>query len=138
MFRQSSDAEHEEMSEGGTRYLFQLDHYGFSDTLDGHGYLHFFVVEESDNGPAYYETDQEVMYELMARYLAGVYEKSHYEMERSPTHAALMDVLELATARARSGDPGFAFEDGEDLEEAEEVEEPDGFEDEDPSDFRGT
>lgn len=131
MFRQSSDAEHEELSEGGTRYLFQLDHYGFRDTLDGHGYLHFFVVEETEEDPAYYETDRLAMYEFMARYLAGLYEKTHYDMERSPTHAALMDVMEMATARARAGDSAFAFEDAEAESEGD-------FEDEDPSGYPGS
>jgi hypothetical protein len=117
MFRRCSEPEYEELSEGGVRYLFQMDHLSFRDTLDGEGFLHFFVVEEADE-PQFYESDQEVMYELMARFLAGEFEKAHYEMERSPTHAALMDVLELASARARAGDASFSFDhEMEDLEE---------------------
>lgn len=135
MLRLSSEAEHEEMSEGGTRYLFKLDHYEFRDTLDGHGYLHYLVVEEADPEATYYETDQETMYEFMARYLAGLFEKTHYEMERSPTHAALMDTMEMATARARSGDSGFAFDTAGEMEE--DAEEADEFEDEDPTDYHG-
>ena len=122
MLRHCTESDFDEMSEGGTRYLCKLDHYDFRDTLDGEGFLHFVVAEETEGEPQYYEADQEVMYEFMARYLAGEYEKEHYEMQRSPTHAALLDVLEMATARARSGDPGFTFDevDGdEDLEEAE-------------------
>lgn len=125
MFRQSSEVEYEEMAQGGTRYLFRMDHYHFSDTLDGDGYLHYFVSEESGDEAAVYETDHDTMYEFMARYLAGVYEKTHYEMVRSPTHAALMDLLELATARARSGDPAFSFD---------VVEEMDDIEDDGPAD----
>lgn len=117
MFRRCSEPEYEELSEGGVRYLFQMDHLSFRDTLDGDGFLHFFVVEETDD-PHFYESDQEVMYEFMARFLAGEYEKAHYEMERSPTHAALMDVLELVTARARAGDSTFSFDD--EMEELEE------------------
>lgn len=134
MFRLSTEAEHEELSEGGTRYLFRLDHFEFRDTLDGHGYLRFFVVEQGEPAPSYYETDQEAMYEFMARYLAGLFEKTHYEMERSPTHAALMDVMELATARARSGDPGFSFEEADPLDGEDDADE---LEDDDASDFHG-
>lgn len=131
MFRKCSETEFDELSEGGTRYLFQLDNFDFRDTLDGEGYLHFVVVEESDGDPTFYEADQEVMYEFMARYLAGEYEKIHYEMELSPTHAALLDVMEMASARARSGDPSFTFDQVvEDQDEIGEVEEVDGSEEE--------
>ena len=129
MFRQCTEAEFDEISEGGTRYLFRLDHYELRDTLDGEGYLHFVVVESPQGDPVFYEADQEVMYEFMARYLAGEYEKVHHEMQRSPTHAALLDVLEMATARARSGDSHFSF-DQVDEDEAGELEELEGSDEE--------
>ncbi|MBV9773752.1 MAG: hypothetical protein JO040_07375, partial [Gemmatimonadetes bacterium] len=87
-----------------------------------------FVVEAGEaeeDEPRVYETDPATMYEFMARYLAGEYEKEEYEMERSPAQEALLDALELATARARSGDTDFAFDD---LDEGDYDDEP--FEDE--------
>jgi DNA-directed RNA polymerase specialized sigma24 family protein len=127
MFRQSSGDEYDTSSEGGRRYLFGIAHYEFHDTLDEQGRMHQFVVEagEEEEEPRVYETDPPTMYELMARYLAGEYEKEEYEMERSPAQEALLDALELATARARSGDTGFTFDD---LEEIDYDDEP--FEDE--------
>lgn len=129
MFRHCPEPEYDELSEGGTRYLFRLDHFEFRDTLDGEGFLHFFVTENAADETIAYETDQASMYEFMARYLAGAYEKDHYQMERSPTHAALLDVMEIATARARSGDPGFSFDHAEDG--AEEMDGADGADEED-------
>lgn len=130
MFRQSSEDEYESGSEGGRRFLFGLDHFEFHDTLDAAGVMHHFVVEagEGEEGPAVYEADQPTMYEFMARYLAGEYEKEEYEMERSPAHEALLDLLELATAQARNGETGFSFEE---LEEA-------GYEDEEYEYEEGT
>jgi hypothetical protein len=51
------------------------------------------------------------MYELVARYLAGEYEKDAYELEYSPGHHALLDLLEMAVARVRSGDSSFTVAD---------------------------
>lgn len=84
--------------------------------------LHHFVVESSDEeeGSRVFEVDSQTMYELMARFLAGEYEKREYRLERSPAHAALLNLLELATARARSGDSGFALVPGEDEADVEE------------------
>jgi hypothetical protein len=89
-----------------------------------------------------YETDRETMYELMARYLAGEYEKAEYEMERSPAHEALLDTLEIAAARARAGETEFSFDDlgvAEDWDELDENGEPveeDFHEDEEQDDVR--
>jgi len=125
MFRLSTEAEHEERSEGGTRHLFGLGHFEFHDAMDGEGRLHHFVVDltGAEDDVMVYETDREVMYEIMARYLAGEYEKHEYAMERSPAHEALLDTLEIAAARARSGETEFAFDDLEVAEDWDEVEE---------------
>lgn len=138
MFRLSSESEHEARSQGGTRYLFALGHYECHDTMDGEGELHHFVVDTGGAGAetAVYETDRATMYELMARYLAGEYEKREYDMERSPAHEALLDTLEIAGARARAGESEFSFDDlgiAEDWDEIDEDGEPveDDFEDED-------
>ena len=114
MFRKSSDEEYETESTGGVRHLFRLGNYEFHDTLDDDGRFHHFVLEQArgdDDEAAPYEVDTETMYEFMARYLAGEYEKAEYRMERSPGHDALLDVLELATARARSGETEFSLDD---------------------------
>lgn len=125
MFRRSSGDEYASSSQGGRRYLFGIARYEFHDTLDEQGRMHQFVVEgDEEDEPAVYETDPPTMYEFMARYLAGEYEKEEYEMERSPAQEALLDALELATARARSGDTGFVFDD---LDEGDYDDEP--FED---------
>jgi hypothetical protein len=134
MFRLSSESEHETRSQGGTRYLFALGHYECHDTMDGEGELHHFVVDTGGDGAEspVYETDRATMYELMARYLAGEYEKREYEMERSPAHEALLDTLEIAAARARAGESEFSFDDlgvAEDWDEIDEDGEPVGDED---------
>ncbi|HET7230499.1 MAG TPA: hypothetical protein VFJ16_10890 [Longimicrobium sp.] len=134
MFRKSPDGDLDDLSENGVRHLFRLGPYEFQDTLDGEGRFHHFLLEgagaeESDDEPAAYEVDGETMRELMARYLAGEYEKAEYELERSPGHDALLDLLEIATARARAGETEFSFEDL-DYEESEIL---DGGEDDDPA-----
>ena len=128
MFKQCTEDEYAQGSEGGTRYLFALDGFEFHDTMDEEGRLHHFVLEsgEDEEEPAIYEADQPTMYELMARYLAGEYEKEAYELERSPAHEALLDLLELATARSRSGDSGFSLDELEEGEYEEEEDEPAG------------
>jgi len=127
MFRTTPIAEYDDRCEAGVRPLFALGPYDFHDSMDGEGEVHHFVVEpgESDEDePLVYEVDLATLYELMARYLAGEYEKAEYGMERSPAHDALLDLLELATARARSGDSDFTLDALEDVEyDDEEVEE---------------
>lgn len=116
MFRKSPDGDYQDLSEGGVRHLFRLGPFEFHDTLDADGTFHHFVLEgapgedDAEERPAY-EVDQETMYELMARFLAGEYEKAEYRMERSPGHDALLDLLEMATARARAGETEFSFDD---------------------------
>lgn len=137
MFRQSSETEYGDRSEGGARFLFGLDGFEVHDTLDAEGVFHHFVLAagegEDEDEAAVYETDRETTYELMARYLAGLYEKEEYEMERSPAHDALLDVLELATARARTGDSEFTLDDLED-DEVNEDDFEEEFEDDDELD----
>lgn len=127
MFRKSSEPEFEQGTEGGTRFLFQLDSFSFQDAIDGKGALRHFVIEHSYEEPLRYETDRGSMYELMARFLAGEYEKEEYDLEISPAHEALLDLLELATARARGGDDDFSLEQMDGVEELEEE-----LEEEDP------
>jgi hypothetical protein len=122
MFRLSSEEEYQEGSEGGTRHLFALGHFEFHDTLDGAGRLRHFVLETGDDAGVF-EAGREAMYEFMARYLAGLYEKVEYGMERSPAHEALLDNLELAAARARSGEADFSLDDLEEADFDEELEE---------------
>jgi hypothetical protein len=110
MFKQSGEGEYEANAESGVRHLFRLAHYEFQDTLDGEGVFHHHVIETADDDTVAYEAGRELMYEFMARYLAGVYEKEEYEMDRSPGHEALLDVLELATARARAGETDFSVD----------------------------
>ncbi|HEX2203929.1 MAG TPA: hypothetical protein VHG91_11550 [Longimicrobium sp.] len=131
MFRKSPDDDYEALSEGGVRYLFRLGPYEFHDTLDDEGRFHHFVLEgerEGAEGQAY-EVDTEFMYELMARFLAGEYEKAEYRLERSPGHETLLDLLEIATARARAGDHAFSLEDLE-HEETEVFDDDEELEDE--------
>jgi hypothetical protein len=116
MFRKSPDGDYADLSENGVRHLFRLGPYEFHDTLDEDGTFHHFLLEGEDPGDGEdertaYEVDSETMRELMARYLAGEYEKVEYELERSPGHDALLDQLEIATARARAGETEFTFED---------------------------
>lgn len=124
MFRHSSQDEYDEKSEGGARHLFEIGDFEFLDALGSDGALHHFVIESSETGGdvLLYEADPRTMYEFMARFLAGEYEKKEYDLERSPAHAALLDVLELATARARSGDSDFVLTPGEDEDDAVEDE----------------
>lgn len=112
MLRQSGDVDHEASSEGGVRHLFALGPYEFHDTMDAEDQLHHFIVESTEGvaEPRIYEVDRETMYEFMARYLAGEYEMQEYALEHSPGHDALLDVLELATARARSGESEFTWD----------------------------
>lgn len=109
MFRLRDVTEYETGSEAGVRHLFRLGTYEFQDTLDEAETFHRFILDSSSEeaGLVVYEVDTETMYEFMARYLAGVYEKGEYRMEQSPSHAALLDLLEIATARARAGETEF-------------------------------
>lgn len=111
MFRKSPDGDYDDLSENGVRHLFRLGPYVFHDTLDEDGTFHHFLLEGEGDSRMAYEVDSETMRELMARYLAGEYEKVEYELERSPGHDALLDQLEIATARARAGETEFTFED---------------------------
>jgi hypothetical protein len=133
MFRLSSETEYEGRSEGGIRHLFALDSFAFYDALDEDDQVRQFVLERSEEGgdPGIYETDKATMYEFMARYLAGEYEKREYRLEHSPTHAALLDALEIALARARSGETEFSFEDLDELDF--EFDEDGGVEEEGPA-----
>lgn len=111
MFRHRTTGEYESGSEGGIRNLFSLGPYEFHDTIDGDDALHHFILETAEDGEALvYEIDQPTMYEFMARFLAGEYEMREYQLERSPGHQALLDVLEMATARARGGESGFSWD----------------------------
>ena len=111
MFRHRREKEYEAAAEGGVRNLFTLGPYEFHDTIDGDEAMHHFVVETAQDGEArVYEIDQPTMYEFMARFLAGEYEMREYHLERSPGHQALLDVLEMATARARGGESGFSWD----------------------------
>lgn len=122
MFSHVSEEAYDSGSEGGTRYLFGMNHYEFHDTLDEDGLPRHFVLEYDEHDTRFYEVDRGSMYECMARYLAGEYEKREYEMDESPTHAALLDLLELATAKARMGDSDFTLDDiaQEELDEDDE------------------
>ncbi len=112
MFRKCSEEEFERASEAGTRHLFALGHFEFRDALDGEGELHHFVLDSSEkDARGIFEADQLAMYEFMARFLAGEYEKRQYHLERSPAQDALLDTLEMAAARARSGESTFVFDD---------------------------
>lgn len=104
MFRAIDEEEYHERASAGTRALFELAHFAFRDTIDGAGEMHHFVVETGGDPHHHYQADRGVMYELVARYLAGTYEKAEYQMERSPAHEALLDILEMITARARAGE----------------------------------
>jgi hypothetical protein len=54
--------------------------------------------------------DLPVTYEFMARFLAGEHELHEYEMERSPAHDEMLDILEIITARARAGEDHFTWD----------------------------
>jgi hypothetical protein len=134
MFRRCSDDEFDERSSAGTRPLFRVGSFVFQDTMDGEGGLHHMVIEKDDEAAAY-EMDQPTMYEMVARYLAGEYEKEAYELEHSPAHHALLDLLEMAAARARSGECEFTIADldgsSEDIEDFGDEDELDDREEDD-------
>lgn len=111
MFRHTSDEVYARRSTAGVRHLFSLGSFTFQDAMDGNGALRHFVVERGDPGgePAPYEADLATMYEMVARFLAGEFEKREYRLEQSPAHHELLDILEMAAARARSGDPTFSL-----------------------------
>jgi hypothetical protein len=116
MFRRCTDEQAEERSSAGARPLFRVGSFVFQDSMDGDGRLHHLVVEDDEEGGVY-EADQATMYELVARYLAGEYEKEAYDLEHSPAHHALLDLLELAAARARGGEWDFTVSDLDDSAE---------------------
>jgi hypothetical protein len=118
MLRERSDREYESGSEGGVRHLFKLGQYEFQDTLDGDEGMHHFIRGGAPEGadPLSYEVDRETMYEFMARYLAGRFELEEYGLEQSPSHLALLDMLEIATARARAGESDFSWEEYDEVE----------------------
>ena len=132
MLRRRSDEEYQARSEGGVRHLFTLGQYEFQDTMDAEEHMHHHLLERTPEGAetTAYEVDRETMYEFMARYLAGSYEIEEYELEHSPSHHTLLDVLEIATARARSGETEFSWEEFDHAEneimEDEEEEEDQG------------
>lgn len=138
MFRLRSEDEYAAGSDSGVRNLFSLGPYEFHDTLDADGVMHHFILEPGDeDGSGVYEVDHPTMYEFLARYVAGLYEMEEYELEHSVGHDELLDVLEMATARARAGESGFTWEefdkgdtellngDGEDVDSDEQDEEAD-------------
>ncbi len=111
MLRRCAEGEYDSNREGGVRHLFKLGQYEFEDTMDTEEQFHHYIVERAEGGAATtYEVDRMTMYEFMARFLAGAYELEEYQMEQSPGHNALLDVLEIATARARSGETEFSWE----------------------------
>lgn len=110
MFRQRSAEEYEVGSEGGIRHLFAIGPYEFQDTIGGEDDTHHFVLEAAGDDPGIYEVDRPTMYEFMARFLAGVYEMEEYDLDRSPGHDALLDMLEMVTARARAGESAFSWD----------------------------
>jgi hypothetical protein len=113
MFRQISDSDFEEMSAGGVRHLARIDHFRLQDVLDDGGELRHCLLELNEEGEeqAAFLADQPTMYEFLARYLAGEWEKREYRLTRSPAHDTLLDMLEMATARARAGDTDFVVDD---------------------------
>lgn len=108
MFRPLTDDDYEALAEAGTRPLCTVGSFVFQDVMDDSGVLRHVVVEAGEEGGSY-QADQATMYELLARYLAGEYEKAVYDLEQSPAHHALLDLLELAAARARGGDTEFSL-----------------------------
>jgi hypothetical protein len=113
MMKWRSYDEYEADAQAGTRHLFRLGQYEFHDTMDAEDGFHHYILDGPENGSetSAYEVDRETMYEFMARFLAGVYEMEEYDLEQSPSHNALLDVLEIATARARGGETEFDWED---------------------------
>ena len=118
MLRACPEDEYLAHSSGGVRRLCRLGQYQLTDGMDDEGRMRHFVLDGREEGasPDAYEVDRETMYELVARYLAGTLELSEYGMERSPGHDALLDMLEIATARARSGETEFSWEEFDNAE----------------------
>jgi hypothetical protein len=113
MMKSRSHEEYQADTETGMRHLFRLGQYAFEDTLDAEDHFHHYILDGPASGAdtSAYEVDRDSMYEFMARFLAGVYELEEYDLEQSPSHNALLDVLEIATARARAGETEFSWED---------------------------
>jgi hypothetical protein len=136
MLRERSAEEYGDLSAAGVRHLFRIGGYRFEDVVDGEGVLHH-IIGEDGAGPGgsacTYEVDRDTMYEFAARYLAGLYELEKYELDESPGHVELLDVLEIATARARGGEFDFSWEefDAADAELIGEGEDEDGDEEAD-------
>lgn len=127
MLRERSTDDYGAESEGGVRRLFTLGMYEFQDTIDGEERYHHYILERPAGGASgpTYEVDGETMYEFLARYLAGSFEMVQYHVDQSPTHNALLDVLEIATARARGGESEFSWEEFDNAEtEVMDEEEP--------------
>lgn len=112
MLRLRTEEEYEATASGGIRHLFTLGQYDFQDTMDDDDLLHHFIREQPGEGEESrsYEVDRETMYEFMARYLAGLYELEEYDLDQSPSHLSLLDVLEIATARSRAGESEFSWD----------------------------
>lgn len=129
MFKERTEEEYEQMSSAGVRQLFALGPFRFHDTMDADGTLHHFVSEEVDETGEHrhYEMDTPVVYEFMARFLAGEHEIGEYDLDRSPAHEELLDILEIVTARARAGEPEFSWDEF-DPAETEVLDEPEGEE----------
>jgi len=134
MLRQRSADEYGDLSEAGVRHLFRIGGYRFEDVVDGKGVLHHFIGEDGagpDGADCTYEVDRDTMYEFAARYLAGLYELERYDLDESPGHVELLDALEIATARARAGEPDFSWEEFDAVDAELIGEDPDEGEDED-------
>jgi aminoglycoside phosphotransferase len=130
MFKLRSQTDYETRSAAGVRELFTLGQYRFHDTLDDDGAMHHFVTDTAgtEGEAEAYEMDAPTAYEFMARYLAGLHEMEEYAMEQSPAQDELLDVLEIATARARAGETDFTWDEfdtaeSEVLDDGDEVEE---------------
>jgi hypothetical protein len=125
MFRERNPGQYEEAAQAGVRHLFSLGEFVFQDAMDAEGTLSHFVCasEDESGGTSYFEIDLPVVYEFMARYLAGEYELREFEMEHSPAHDELLDVLEILTARARAGETDFSWDEF-DPAETEVLDEP--------------
>jgi hypothetical protein len=112
MFRERTAEEYEQLAAAGVRHLFSLGDYTFHDTIDDDGIHHHFVSDSNGEGTEehHYEMDTPVTYEFMARFLAGEHEMREYDLERSPAHEELLDILEILTARARAGEHDFSWD----------------------------
>jgi hypothetical protein len=125
MFRERQEEQYEDAAQAGVRHLFSLGEFVFQDAMDAEGMLRHFVCATPGVGGAtsYFEMDTPVVYEFMARFLAGEYELRELELEHSPAHDELLDVLEIITARARAGETDFSWDEF-DPAETEVLEEP--------------